>query len=130
MTNAHRQTDRAFGIMFTIVFSIVFAIGYFGFAIHLDWVLWVAGSFLVLALLVPWLLMPLNRLWEKFAFRLGFVSNHLLLGSFFFLFVFPISLMLRIFGSDPMRRKFEPNSDTYWSKVTRHTSRDTFGDMF
>jgi hypothetical protein len=128
--NAHRQTDRAFGIMFAVVFSIVFAIAHFGFAVRLDWALWVAGSFLVLALLIPWLLMPLNRLWEKFAFRLGFVSNHIVLGFFFFLFVLPFGLMLRLFGSDPMQRKLQPKSDTYWTKVTRHASRETFGDMF
>jgi len=128
--SAHRQTDRAFGIMFAVVFSIVFAIAHFGFAVRLDWALWVAGGFLVLALLVPWLLMPLNRLWEKFAFRLGFVSNHLVLGAFFFLFVFPTGLVLRLFGSDPMHRKFEPKSNTYWTKVTRHANRETFGDMF
>jgi hypothetical protein len=128
--SAHRQTDRAFGLMFAVVFSLVFAIAQFGFSVRLEWALWVASGFLILALLAPWLLMPLNRLWEKFAFRLGFVSNHVLLGSFFFLFVFPISLMLRIFGSDPMQRKFEPKSDTYWTKVTRHTNRETLGDMF
>jgi hypothetical protein len=128
--SAHRQTDRAFGLMFAVVFSLVFAIAHFGFAVRLGWALWVAGSFLVLALLVPWLLMPLNRLWEIFAFRLGFVSNHLLLGTFFFLFVYPIGLMLRIFGSDPMQRTFDSQSDTYWTKVTRHANRETFGDMF
>jgi hypothetical protein len=116
--------------MFAVVFMIVFAVAYFGFDIRLNWALGVAGGFLCVALIVPWLLMPLNRLWEKFAFRLGFISNHLLLGAFFFVFVFPIGLMLRIFGSDPMHRKFDSKSDTYWTKVTRHANRETFSDMF
>jgi hypothetical protein len=128
--NAPRQSDRAFGLMFAVVFTIVFTVAYFGFAVRLNWALGVAGGFLCLALIVPWLLMPLNRLWEKFAFRLGFISNHFLLGMFFFVFVFPFGLMLRLFGSDPMRRKFDSKSDTYWTKVTRHANRETFGDMF
>ena len=128
--NYNRQSDRAFGLMFAAVFVIIFAIAHFFFSVRLTWTISVAGAFIGTALIVPWLLMPLNRLWEKFAFRLGFVSNHLLLGAFFFLFVFPTGLLLRIFGSDPMQRKYDLKSDTYWTKVTRHTNRETFGDMF
>jgi hypothetical protein len=128
--NMPRQSDRAFGLMFAVVFTIVFAVAYFGFSVRLNWALGLAGGFLCVALIVPWLLMPLNRLWEKFAIRLGFINNYLLLGAFFFVFVFPFGLMLRLFGSDPMRRKFDSKSDTYWTKVTRHANRETFGDMF
>ena len=126
----HRQTDRAFGILFGAVFAIIFVVVYFGFNTHLPWALWVAGFFFILALFIPWLLMPLNRLWENFAYHLSFISNRLVLGLFFFLFVCPFALIFRAFGSDPMDRKFEPKVDTYWTKVTRHANAKTFADMF
>jgi hypothetical protein len=116
--------------MFGTIFAIGFIVAHFGFDTRLSWAPWVAGCFFALALFIPWLLMPLNRLWENFAHRLSFVSNHLLLGLFFFLFVCPFALILRAFGSDPMDRKFEPKVDTYWTKVTRHADAKTFADMF
>ena len=128
--NAPRQTDRAFGLMFAVIFAVIFTVAYFVFGHRMNWVIGAAGGFLGVGLIAPWLLMPLNRLWEKFAFRLGFLSNHLLLGLFYFTFVYPLGLMLRLFGSDPMHRKYDSKLDTYWTKVTRHANRETFGDMF
>ena len=49
------------------------------------WAIALALCFLVLAILVPVALMPLNRLWGMIAIRLAVVNNHLVLGLFFYL---------------------------------------------
>ena len=57
--------------------------------------------------------------WMLAAFPLGWTISHLLLGSIFYLVITPLGLMLRLFGHDPMRRKFEPGAATYWIEHER-----------
>jgi len=125
-----RQSDRAFGLMFTAVFGIVFMVAWFAFATWLSWTLVLAGIFLAVALLAPVALLPLNRIWMGFATRLGHINNHVILGLFFFLIVLPIGMIARLFGHDPMARTPTPGAKTYWTPVERHSNADTFPDMF
>lgn len=124
-----QQTERAFGIMFTAVFAIIAAVGFFAFDVLLSWALAAALGFLASALFAPGLLLPLNRLWMKFAGRLGRVNNFVLLGAFFYIFVLPTGLIMRLF-TDPMRRKADPAATTYWSPVERKADADTYRDLF
>ena len=125
-----RQSDRAFGLMFTAVFGIVFMVAWFAFATWLSWTLVLAGAFLAAALLAPVVLLPLNRLWTGFAMRLGHINNHVILGLFFFLIVFPMGRIARLFGYDPMACTLKRDAKTYWTPVDRHSNADTFPDMF
>lgn len=125
-----RQSDRAFGLMFAAVFGIVFMVAWFVFATWLSWTLVVAGAFLAVALIVPGLLLPLNRIWMGFAMRLGHINNHIILGLFFFLMVFPTGRIARLFGHDPMAKKLKQGAKSYWTPVERHSNADTFPDMF
>jgi hypothetical protein len=124
------QSDRAFGLTFAGVFAAIAVVGWLVFDAILPWAAALAGGFLLIALLVPGVLLPLNRLWGAFAHRVGLVTNALLLGLFFFLFVLPMGLLLRLFGSDPMQRKLHAEEGTYWTPVTRESSEETFRDMF
>ncbi len=125
-----RQSDRAFGITFAVVFAIITAVTWLVFDARPVWPPAVAAVFLVLALAVPWILMPLNRLWAAFALRLGRVNNFLLLSLFFFLFIFPLGFMIRLFGRDFMCRRLDSSATTYWTPVKRQTDADTLQDMF
>lgn len=124
-----RQTDRAFGLMFAIVFTIIAAVGFFVFAVILAWAVVTAALFLVIALVLPSVLLPLNRLWAAFAARLGRVNNFVLLGIFFYVFVLPAGLVMRLF-TDPMQRKIDPAAESYWSPVGRKADAGTYRDLF
>ena len=89
-----------------------------------------SGVFLALALLVPGVLMPLNRLWGVVAGRIHRVVNFTLLASFFYLLILPFGLVMRLFGRDAMRRARGPQTASYWQPVTRHTDETTLPDMF
>jgi hypothetical protein len=52
--------------------------------------------------------------WQLFALRMGSFQGRIILAVFFFLFVTPFALMIRIF-SDPLRIK-DRNLDTHWIK--------------
>lgn len=124
-----RQTDRAFGLMFAAVFAVIAAVGFLAFGLVLAWAIVAAAIFLAIALAAPWILLPLNRLWAVFGRRLGYINNYVLLGAFFYVFVLPTGLIMRLFG-DPLRRKAAPDVASYWSPVTRKTNAETYRDMF
>ena len=76
-------------------------------------------------LLLPQIMKPIYVVWMTAAFPIGWTISHLLLGVIFYGVVTPIGLTLRLFGYDPMNRKFEPEAKTYWSErpVDTDTSR-------
>ena len=70
-------------------------------------------------LAVPALLKPVYIGWMLAAFPIGWTVSHLLLGSIFYLVITPIGLMLRLFGRDPMQRKFDRETKSYWIEHER-----------
>ena len=128
--SAIRQSDRAFGLTFAALFAIIGLVGWLVFDARLTWAPVVSSVFLLVALAAPGILLPLNRLWARFAHRLGLFNNALLLGLFFFLFILPLGLIIRLFGKDPMVRTFDGEAETYWTPVGRQCDRETLADMF
>ncbi len=125
-----RLSNRAFGLALAIVFAVMFVIGWLSFDVILVWPLIVAMCLSVTALVVPWVLLPLNRLWHTLANLLGQVTNYVILGIFYFIFIVPLGLMLRIFKWDPMGRASSVGIKSYWTDVQRRTSAETLRDMF
>lgn len=96
-----------------------------GFALLglLPWVLrrgeprpWLLGLGAVLAALaVVWpegLRVP-HRGWTALGHVLGWINTRILLGIVFFLVVTPLGAAARLFGRDPMRRRFDPEATSY-----------------
>lgn len=48
------------------------------------------------------------------AWPIGFVVSHVLLGAVYYLLVTPIGLIMRAAGYDPMHRRFEAETRSYW----------------
>ena len=96
----------------------------------LFWAVWIGGFLLVTALLKPSLLMPLNRLWMVLGQRLGVVSNHVLLGVFFFFLVTPMGGILRLLRRNSFMKRPDPTAESYWTPVGRQAKPDTYVDMF
>ena len=130
ITQPPRLSNRIFGIVFSTIFFIVVAIAWFIFNQAILWLLWISLGLALVTLLAPWILLPLNRLWCVFAIRLGIFNNHLLLGTFFFLFMVPIGFIVRLLGKDPMTRKKKDTAISYWTPINRHAEPDTFSDLF
>lgn len=45
---------------------------------------------------------------------IGYVVSFILMAIFYFLLLTPLGLIFRLIGRDPLRRKFDPNSKSYW----------------
>ena len=125
-----RQTDRAFGLTFFVFFAIIFVLAWWVFNTKLIWLLIVSGLFLILSILVPSILLPFNRLWAVLVARLSVLSNHIILGSFFIVFLLPAGLIMRLIGRDSMQRVRKANCNSYWAPVNRQSTSETLPDMF
>jgi Saxitoxin biosynthesis operon protein SxtJ len=107
-------SDRGFGIVFTIFFSLVGLLPLRAHRPVRGWALAVAALFLVVALLQPAWLGPLNQLWTKLGVLLGRVVSPVITGLLFFLVVTPIGLVFRLSKKDPLRLASNAKMSTYW----------------
>jgi hypothetical protein len=72
-----------------------------------------AAVLVLAALLWPETLRWPHRGWMAFGHALGWINTRILLAAVFYLVVTPIGAVARLFGSDPMRRTFEPDAPSY-----------------
>lgn len=111
---AQSSSNRSFGFVFTVFFAIIGLLPLLhGHAVRL-WSLGFSALFLLLALLIPASLAPLNRLWTRFGALLHHIVSPIALGILFFLIVTPIGLIMRVFGKDPLRIRLDHAAKTYW----------------
>jgi hypothetical protein len=108
------SSNRSLGIVFGAVFLIIGALPLAFGGTPRWWSLAVAGGFLGVAFLAPALLGPLNRLWTRFGLLLHRIVSPVVLGIMFFLVVTPTGLLMRVFGKDPLRLRFDRNARSYW----------------
>lgn len=117
------STDRNFGLVFAVFFLIVALSPLLhGNALRL-WALGLAGVFLVLALAIPKLLSPLNRLWTHFGMLLHRIVSPVALAVLFYGVVTPTGLLMRLFGKDPLRLRLDKSTSSYW--IQRSPSEPT-----
>lgn len=108
------SSDRSFGIVFAVVFAVIGLLPLaFGGAARL-WALMIGAAFLVVALLAPTILAPMNRVWLRFGLLLHRIVSPLVLGIMFFLVITPMGLVMRAFGKDLLRLKFDQSLASYW----------------
>jgi len=126
-----KSSERGLGVTFAVVFSIIgFARLYRG---H-DWWLplfFVAAVFLFLAYFWVAPLRPLNNLWHRFGLLLFYIVNPIVMGIVFFLTVFPIGVLMRLFGKDPLNLKLDREAETYWQeKVSSESVSQNMKNQF
>jgi hypothetical protein len=111
-------SDRGFGVVFTVVFL---AIGLLpllsGNPLHV-WSITVSLLILLITLVRPVLLAPFNRIWGLLGLALSRIVNPIVLGIIFFGVITPTGLVMRLFGKDIIRLRFESESESYW--ISRH----------
>lgn len=107
-------SDRAFGIVFAVVFAVIAAWPVLKDGPMRLWAAGVSGGFLVLALAIPKVLAPLNRLWMAFGLLLARVVSPVMLFVVYVIAVVPTGLVMRLRGKDPLHRRFDPAAESYW----------------
>lgn len=120
-------SERSFGFVFATVFGIIGGLPLLDGGAVRWWALGVAALFLAAALFRPSLLGPANRAWFRLGMLLGAVVTPVVMALVFFLAVTPTALLLRLFGKDPLNRRFDPSAESYW--IARDPDSDARSSM-
>lgn len=70
------------------------------------WSLWIGITLITLALIKPMLLKWPYIFWMKIGEFLGFINSNIILGLVFIFILQPISIIMKLFKHDPLRKKF------------------------
>ena len=106
--NLSKNFLRQFGIFMGFSFPII--IGYLIPAIFRhsfrEWTLFPGLIFILLAIINPRLLNYPYKFWISLGNILGWINSRIILGMIYILLLIPISLIMRLFGHDPLKNSF------------------------
>ncbi len=105
---------RSFGLTLGIALLIIAGVLHWRDISGFVFVAGIGGLILSIGLIAPNLLRPLYKPWMALALVLGFIMTRVILTVMFIVLFIPIGLLMRLFGKDPLRRKLDPDAETYW----------------
>ncbi|HUV40004.1 MAG TPA: SxtJ family membrane protein [Planctomycetota bacterium] len=109
---------RRFGVAALVASTLLAAVLVWWRDVSLAWAgVLVAAGVLVfaLALISEKLVRPVYVGLTLVTLPLGLVLSFVVLVVFFYGVLTPIGLVMRLFGRDPLRRRWDPDADTYWT---------------
>ncbi len=86
----------------------------------------IGGALCLAFYAVPTLRLPIYRAWMRLVYPIGWVVSHLVLAAVFYLAILPLGILLRLLRYDPMRRRFEPATESYWEPHDPAASPDRY----
>jgi len=96
---------------------------------HYNWALWVAIIIGIIGLLSPLLAQKIQDLWMGLALILSYFIPPILLSLIFFLMLFPIAVLSRLFGEkDPLQLK--RTNTSLFKNVDRSFTKESFEKPF
>ena len=111
-----KENNKSFGILFFIIFLLIALWPLINSQSIRLWALGIASIFLVLGIINSKILTPVKKSWIKFGEILGLIIAPMVMALVYFIFLTPISLILRLFGKDLLGIKFNKKIDSYWIK--------------
>ena len=112
-------SNKNFGLFFASIFGLFATYFYVINSILFVYIFaLIAVILLLIALIKPDLLLPLNKLWMRFGLLLGSLVNPLVLGIIFFGLFTPIAFLMRIMGRDELKIKMNIKA-SHW-KIRDH----------
>jgi len=76
----------------------------------------IGGLLILLGILLPQLLKPINKVWMGLAIVFGFIMTRVILTTLFYLVITPIGFLAKIFGKKFILLKYDKSAKTYWGK--------------
>jgi len=123
---------RWFGVMALVFFAIVGLLIYHRSESAVSGLAaLVFGSLLALIYyLFPRTQRPIYRTWMIAVWPIGWLVSHLLLALVYYLVVTPVGVAIRMLGHDPLRRKFDPEAETYWEDCPSDDKPESYFRQF
>jgi hypothetical protein len=114
MNAARLPSNRSFGLTFTVAFALLAAVSWWRHPAAVPWLAGFSALFLAVTLIRADWLLPLNRAWMRFGLLLNAIVSPIVLGVLFFGVFTPVGLLMRAMHRDPMRRKWDAATRSYW----------------
>jgi len=108
------SSDRGFAFVFAAFFTLF---GLLPLRTHHPprwWAFPISGLFLLIGMLKPVLLRPLNKYWTKLGVLMGRVVSPVVTAVLFYAVVTPTGLLFRLLGKDPLRLSWDTSAASYW----------------
>lgn len=74
----------------------------------------IAAPLMILGLVYPSILAPLNKAWMKLGLVMFKIVNPLIMFAVYILTIVPIGLIFKMTGKDPLRLKLDKGAKSYW----------------
>lgn len=110
---------RKFGITMGIVLMLLGGFSWWREKVFYIYFLVPATVFILVALVTPSFLKPINKIWMTIAILMSWVMTRVILGLLFYIGITPISLLARVLGKDFLGLKFNKNVNSYWIRKER-----------
>jgi len=121
-------TNRSFGLVFFVFFLILSFLPIINGKSLNIWLFLASLLFLILGILNSKILTPFKKIWFKLGVFLGNIISPIVMGFIFFLVVTPTGLLLKVFGKDLLKIKYNKKKNSYWIK--REKTNNTMKRQF
>ena len=130
LTNSKTEmgTNRSFGLVFFVFFLILSLLPVINGGSLNIWLFFTSLFFLILGVVNSKILTPFNKVWIKLGVYLGNIISPIIMGVIFFFVLTPIGLLLKVFGKDLLKTKYNDKKETYWIK--REKTNNTMKRQF
>lgn len=115
---------------FAALFAVLCGLSYWRNGGVDPWFLGAASAFLIVTLVAPGLLGPLNRLWSAFGRLVHAIMSPVILAVLFYGAITPLGLLSRVFGYDPLRRRIDPVAKSYWIDRPQDSRKTSMKNQF
>jgi hypothetical protein len=119
---------KVFGVLFAVFFGLLGAVFWW----YTGWqtaamVVWKSAAFILVAYIVaPQIRRPIYLIWSYALYPIGFVITLVLMGVVYYLVITPTGFLMRLFGRDPLSRKFRREAKSYWIRRKEDASLDRY----
>ena len=112
--DSSKKKLREFGLVVGGVFAALGLLFLWRGKAHAFYFLYPGVALVVLGVVFPGILKPLQRIWMSFAVLMGWVMTRVILSLLFYLTITPIALILKMAGKDLLNCKLDPQQKSYW----------------
>ena len=111
-----RRELLVFGSLFALFFGLIGGLIWWKFeAPTAAYVVWsIAAAITIVFYALPPIRKPIYLAWIHLAVPIGWVISHVAMALIYYLVFTPIGLIMRLFGRDPMERRFDRSAASYW----------------
>ena len=93
--------------------------------------LWALGGLATLfSLVFPKGNLPIYVGLTIIAFPIGFVLSYVIMGTLFYVLITPVGILFKLTGRDVMKRRFDPEAETYWTEARSGRPREHYFKQF